>query len=94
MGETDAAARERWLNALRKIREMNPAVVIPGHGKDGAPLDATSAVTFTEQYLLVFEEELRKAKDPDELIAAMKAKFPSCDLLLSLERGAKANVKR
>ena len=92
--ETDAAARERWLNALRKIRQMNPAVVIPGHSKDGAPLDATSAVNFTEQYLLVFEEELRKAKDPDELIAAMKAKFPSCDLLLALERGAKANVER
>ena len=92
--ETDAAARERWLSALDKIRQMKPAVVIPGHGKEGAPVDATSAVTFTERYLLVFEEELRKAKEPDELIQAMKAKFPSCDLLLALERGAKANVKR
>jgi hypothetical protein len=44
--------------------------------------------------LLVFEEELKTAKDPDSLINSMKEKFPSADLLLALERGAKANVER
>jgi glyoxylase-like metal-dependent hydrolase (beta-lactamase superfamily II) len=91
--ETDMRARERWLNSLKKIRELKPAVVIPGHSKVGAPLDATSAVTFTERYLLIFEEELRKAKQPDDLVKAMKEKFPSSYLLLAIERGAKANVK-
>jgi glyoxylase-like metal-dependent hydrolase (beta-lactamase superfamily II) len=92
--ETDMAARKRWLDTLRKIRELKPAAVIPGHSKAGAPLDATSAVNFTENYLLVFEEELKKAKEPDGFIKAMKEKFPSSDLLLALERGAKANVKQ
>jgi glyoxylase-like metal-dependent hydrolase (beta-lactamase superfamily II) len=91
--ETDMRARKRWLNSLEKIRELKPAVVIPGHSKAGAPIDATSAVSFTEKYLLVFEEELRKAKEPDDLIKAMKEKFPSSDLLLAIERSAKANVK-
>jgi glyoxylase-like metal-dependent hydrolase (beta-lactamase superfamily II) len=91
--ETDLSARTRWLNSLRRIRELKPAVVIPGHSKSGAPLDATSAVTFTERYLLVFEEELKKAKDPEGLITAMKEKFPSADLVLAIERGAQANVK-
>jgi glyoxylase-like metal-dependent hydrolase (beta-lactamase superfamily II) len=91
--ETDMAARKRWLYTLKKIRELKPAAVIPGHSKAGAPLDATSAVNFTENYLLVFEEELKKAKEPDDLIKAMKERFPSSDLLLALERGAKANVK-
>jgi glyoxylase-like metal-dependent hydrolase (beta-lactamase superfamily II) len=91
--ETDVAARKRWLSTLKTIRELKPAAVIPGHSKVGAPIDATSAVTFTEKYLLTFEEELKKAKEPEDLINAMKAKFPSCDLLLALERGAKANVK-
>jgi glyoxylase-like metal-dependent hydrolase (beta-lactamase superfamily II) len=91
--ETDMRARERWLNSLKKIRELKPAVVIPGHSKVGAPIDATSAVTFTERYLLTFEEELRKAKQPDDLVKAMKEKFPSSYLLLAIERGAKANVK-
>jgi glyoxylase-like metal-dependent hydrolase (beta-lactamase superfamily II) len=91
--ETDMSARARWLSSLKTIRELQPAVVIPGHSKSGAPLDATSAVTFTERYLLIFEEELNKARDPDDLIEAMKGQFPSADLVLAIERGAKANVK-
>ena len=91
--ETDSKARGKWLNSLQRIRELEPSVVIPGHSKVGAPLDASTAVDFTENYLLAFEEELKKAKDPDSLINTMKERFPSADLLLALERGAKANVK-
>jgi glyoxylase-like metal-dependent hydrolase (beta-lactamase superfamily II) len=91
--ETDSKARERWLNSLNKIRELKASVVIPGHSKVGAPLDASTAVDFTENYLVVFEEELKRAKDPDSLVNAMKERFPSADFLLALERGAKANVK-
>jgi len=91
--ETDSKARGEWLNSLQRIRELKPSVVIPGHSKVGATLDASTAVDFTENYLLAFEEELRKAKDPDGLIKAMKERFPSADLILAVERGAKANVK-
>jgi glyoxylase-like metal-dependent hydrolase (beta-lactamase superfamily II) len=91
--ETDMAARKRWLDSLKKIRDLKPAAVIPGHSKVGAPIDATSAVDFTEKYLLIFDEELKKAKTPDDLVKAMKEQFPSADLLIAIERGAKANVK-
>jgi glyoxylase-like metal-dependent hydrolase (beta-lactamase superfamily II) len=91
--ETDSRARGKWLNSLQKIRELKPSLVIPGHSKVGAPLDASTAVGFTENYLLAFEEELKKAKDAESFINAMKEKFPSSDLLLAIERGAKANVK-
>ena len=91
--ETDSKARGKWLNSLNKIRELKPSVVIPGHSKVGAPLDASTAVDFTENYLLVFEEELKKSKDPDSLINTMKERFPSADFVLAIERGAKANVK-
>src|SRR5258707_5758320 len=91
--ETDSKAREKWLNSLQKIRELKPAVVIPGHSKVGASLDASTAVDFTEDYLLAFEEELKKAKDPDSLINTMGERFPSADLLLAIELGAKANAK-
>src|SRR6202162_2532925 len=91
--ETDSNARGKWLNSLNKIRELKPAVVIPGHSKVGALLDASTAVDFTENYLLVFEKELKKAKDADNLVNTMKEKFPYSDLLLALERGAMANVK-
>jgi glyoxylase-like metal-dependent hydrolase (beta-lactamase superfamily II) len=92
--ETDSKARAKWLDTLRKVRGLKPSVVIPGHSKVGAPLDARTAVDFTEKYLLAFEEELKRAKDADGLINAMKEKFPSADLLLAIERGAKANVER
>jgi len=92
--ETDSQARGKWLNSLNAIRALQPSVVIPGHSKAGAPVDASTAVEFTERYLLVFEEELTKAKDPDGLIKAMKERFPSADLLVAIERGAIANVKR
>jgi len=91
--ETDSKARGKWLNSLQRIRELKPSVVIPGHSKVRAPPDASTALDFTENYLLVFEEELKKAKDADSLINTMREKFPSADLLLAIERGAKANVK-
>ena len=91
--ETDENARKQWLETLQRIRALNPAAVIPGHSKVGAPIDATSAVSFTERYLLTFEEELKKAKEPDDLIKVMQARFPCAELLLAIERGAKANVK-
>jgi hypothetical protein len=81
------------LSSLKTIRALEPSIVVPGHSKVGAPLDASTAVDFTERYLLAFEEELRKAKDADSLIGSMKERFPSADLLVALERGAKANVK-
>jgi len=91
--ETDGKARERWLNSLKTIRELHPSIVVPGHSKVGAPLDASTAVDFTESYLLAFEKELTEAKDPDGLMNAMKKRFPSADLPLALERGAMANVE-
>jgi glyoxylase-like metal-dependent hydrolase (beta-lactamase superfamily II) len=91
--ETDSQARGKWLDSINKIRELKPSVVIPGHSKVEAPLDASTAVDFTENYLLVFEEELKKAKDPDSFVNTMKERFPSADFPLALDRGAKANVK-
>ena len=49
--ETDMSARKRWLESLQRIRDLKPAAVIPGHSKVGAPLDASTAVDFTESYL-------------------------------------------
>ena len=91
--ETDSQARRKWLDSLNTIRELKPSVVIPGHSNVGAPLDASTAVDFTKTYLLAFEQELSKAKDPDSLVRAMKERFPSADLFLAIERGATANVK-
>jgi glyoxylase-like metal-dependent hydrolase (beta-lactamase superfamily II) len=92
--ETDISARRRWLDSLQKIRDLKPVAVIPGHSGVGAPVDATSAVDFTERYLMIFEDELAKAKTADDLVKRMTKQFPSADLQLAIERGAEANVRR
>src|ERR1700730_14715376 len=91
--ETDSLARVKWLNSLNAIRALQPSVVIPGHSRNGAQLDASTAVDFTERYLRVFEEELHQARDSQSLIEAMKERFPSADLFLAIERGAMAHVQ-
>src|SRR6202045_3638597 len=42
--ETDSKSREKWLNSLNRIRELRASVVIPGHSKVRALLDASSAI--------------------------------------------------
>jgi hypothetical protein len=91
--ETDSSARRKWLDSLEVIRKLKPSIVVPGHSKAGAPLDADTALEFTENYLSAFDEEIKKAQDPESFINAMKGRFPSADFTLALERGAKANVK-
>jgi glyoxylase-like metal-dependent hydrolase (beta-lactamase superfamily II) len=91
-GETNRDSREKWLDTLNKVRDLNPSVVVPGHSKVGAALDARTAVDFTGRYLVTFEEELKTAQDPQSLISAMERKFPSAGLVLAIERGAKANM--
>src|SRR5712692_4875249 len=49
--ETDRKARWKWMTSLNKSRTLNPSIVIPGHSKVGAPLDASTAIDFTEDYL-------------------------------------------
>ena len=67
-----------------------PAVVVPGHMLPGTALDA-SAIDYTRQYLLRFDNEAAKAKSGAELIDAMKRAYPEAGLGIALDIGAKVN---
>lgn len=82
------ASRAAWVKNLEAITSRKPAVVVPGHlAADGA-LDV-SAVNYTREYLLAFEEEVTKAANGDALIAAMNKRYPNADLAPALQIGAK-----
>ncbi|MDR2299428.1 MAG: MBL fold metallo-hydrolase [Comamonas sp.] len=82
------ASRAAWVRNLEAIVARKPAVVVPGHlGAHGA-LDI-SAVNYTREYLLAFEEELAKATNSDALIAAMNKRYPDVGLAAALQIGAK-----
>ncbi|MEP7053392.1 MAG: MBL fold metallo-hydrolase [Pseudomonadota bacterium] len=80
--------REAWQKSLAELALREPKVVVPGHLASAGALDA-SAITYTREYLLAFEEELAKAADSGALIAAMKNRYPAAGMGVALEIGAK-----
>ncbi len=82
------ALRAAWVKNLDAIAARKPAVVVPGHMSATGALDV-SAVTYTRDYLLAFEEEVGKAANSDALIAAMNKRYPNAGLPAALQIGAK-----
>lgn len=82
------AARAAWIKNLEAIAARQPAVVVPGHMSAQAALDI-SAVHYTRDYLLAFEQELAQAANSEALIAAMQRRYPDADLPAALQIGAK-----
>ena len=80
--------RKAWIKTLDAMAARKPAVVIPGHMAPGAATDA-SAIRYTRDYLVAFEEELAKAADSAALIAAMTKRYPTAGMGVALQIGAK-----
>lgn len=83
-----AKARAAWIKTLDAMAAHKPVVVIPGHLNIGAAIDV-SAITYTKHYLLAFEEELAKAANSADLIAAMTKHYPEAGMGIALQIGAK-----
>lgn len=82
------ASRAAWVRNLEAIAAREPALVVPGHLAAHGALDV-SAVHYTREYLLAFEEELAQAAHSDALIAAMNKRYPGTGLAPALQIGAK-----
>ena len=83
-----AEARAAWVKNLDAMAAREPAVVVPGHMASGAATDA-SAIRYTRDYLVAFEDELAKAVDSAALIAAMTKRYPDAGMGVALQIGAK-----
>jgi glyoxylase-like metal-dependent hydrolase (beta-lactamase superfamily II) len=81
-------SRKNWLTTLDNIAALQPKTVVPGHFLPGAP-QTLESVTFTQNYLITAEQELPKAKDSAQLIAAMKKHYPQLSAESDLEMSAK-----
>ena len=82
------ASRAAWIKNLEAIAARKPAVVVPGHVAESAPL-GLAAVHYTRDYLLAFEQEAAKAADSAMLIDAMTRRYPNAGLPAALQIGAK-----
>lgn len=83
-----AEARAAWIKNLDAMAARKPATVVPGHMAITAAADA-SAISYTRNYLVAFEEELAKAADSAALIAAMTKRYPNAGMGIALQIGAK-----
>ena len=85
-----AQERADWAKKLGQMAALNPVTVIPGHSQPGQAQDATQ-LAWSQAYLARYEQELPKAANSAELIAAMKQAYPNAGLGVALDIGAKVN---
>ncbi|OLS64878.1 MBL fold metallo-hydrolase [Pseudomonas putida] len=83
-------SRADWLVGLKRIEDLKPATVIPGHTL-GTASGSLAAVRFTADYIRAFDQESARAANSAELIAAMKKRYPGLADESSLELGAKVD---
>lgn len=84
-------ARKNWVSVLDKIEALHPEIVIPAHANAQNPFDI-SAVKHTKNYIQFYEEALKNNKTSEELIKALKAKYPTLTFETALQIGAKVNT--
>jgi glyoxylase-like metal-dependent hydrolase (beta-lactamase superfamily II) len=89
MADTQSAkSHADWLGTLKRIEQLAPRTVIPGHYL-GQSSRSLAAVRFTADYIQAFDAETAKAKNAVALVAAMKKRYPDLADESSLELGAK-----
>jgi len=75
VGDTTPESRKNWIAALDRLAALNPAMVVAGHKKPGAP-DSPSAIQDTKRYLQDFDRLQKTAKSEQELFDQMTELYP------------------
>lgn len=84
-------ARAKWIAVLDKITSLQPLVVVPAHSTTDADFSLGS-VTYTKDYILFYEEALKKYTTSESLIKALKEKYPTAGFETALQLGAKVST--
>jgi len=75
VGDTTPESRKNWIEDLDRLAALNPAIVVAGHKKPGAP-DSPSAIQETRRYLEDFDRLQKTATSDHELFDQMTALYP------------------
>jgi glyoxylase-like metal-dependent hydrolase (beta-lactamase superfamily II) len=77
MIESDVARRQLWREDLKKLRAMDPLIVIPGHcPQEKFTSDPDTVINFMLKYLDDFDTALAQAKTGDDLVEYMESRYP------------------
>jgi glyoxylase-like metal-dependent hydrolase (beta-lactamase superfamily II) len=75
LGDTTPESRKNWIAALDRLAALNPAMVVAGHKKPGAP-DSPSTIQDTKRYLQDFDRLQKTATSDQELFDQMTELYP------------------
>ena len=94
LGDSDRASRAAWRSSIQKIADLKPAIVVPGHKADVAALDTPEVLTFMQSYLTDFDRLMESAATPDDLVTAMRQRYPELKIPGLMAAGARRNFKK
>lgn len=94
LGNSDAASRTEWRRSLRRLGELEPVAVVPGHKRDVTTPDAPSLIDFMLRYLDDYDAAMDAADAPEDVVSAMVADHPDLALPILMEYGARTWFKR
>jgi glyoxylase-like metal-dependent hydrolase (beta-lactamase superfamily II) len=75
LGESNADGQKEWIAALDKVESLNPAAVIAGHKRPGAP-DTPNSIEETREYIRDFGRIAANTETASELYEQMLAIYP------------------
>ena len=93
MGGTTPESRAKWVAQLDAWLERDFALVVPGHQPAGSELTARRALTHTRNYVIAYGEEVERANSAEELVAAMKRRFPHVKHEVALRLSARLDFR-
>jgi hypothetical protein len=76
LGASDEASRTAWRQVIKRMIELNPAVVVAGHKKTIAAPDTPDVLAFMDHYLTDFDAFRKTSSSSQDLFVAMRNKYP------------------
>jgi glyoxylase-like metal-dependent hydrolase (beta-lactamase superfamily II) len=85
---------DKWIESVGIIERLRPRIVVAGHKKPEARDDeADRILSTTRTYIRDFAEAFRSSATADEIVAAMRSKYPDHGNLTTLMFSAREAVK-
>ena len=72
---TTAHLRQKWIDAIHKLKSLNPETVVVGHKLPGA-VDGSWLLDATEDYIEMWGELVAEAKDAEDMFEKVRGKDP------------------
>lgn len=69
-------ARDRWLNNLMELRQLDAQILIPGHSDLALETYDTRSIDFSIAYLHTVQAVLDRVQTSEEFILAMQGEYP------------------